>query len=88
MPSGWWYDPRWSSGVIETDCWMALAPIVIDGQVPCSEGIRQRVRLETEQPTWFTQVPWIAWPSMTTGGGPAVAGSDGRVRSDGLSILV
>ena len=42
-------------------------PTVFDGQVPCSEWDRQRVRLETEQPIYFVQVPWIAWPSKTAG---------------------
>jgi len=36
-----------------------------DGQVPCSGSRRQRVRLETEQPTGVVQVPWIAWPSSS-----------------------
>ena len=40
-----------------------------DGQVPCSEGISQRVRLETEQPIWFVQVPWITWSSPNAGSG-------------------
>ncbi len=44
-------------------------PAVIDGQVPCSGWGRHRVRLETEQPICFIQVPWIAWPSMTAGRG-------------------
>ncbi len=34
-----------------------------DDQVPCSGWFRQRVRLETEQPTWLIQVPWITWSS-------------------------
>ena len=46
-----------------------FTPAVIDGQAPCSEGGRYRVRLETEQPTCFIQVPWIAWSSMTAGKG-------------------
>jgi len=36
---------------------------LLDDQVPCSERFRQRVRLETEQPTWIFQVPWITWSS-------------------------
>ena len=38
---------------------------VIDDQVPCSGCVGQRVRLETEQPNRFTQVPWSTWSSMT-----------------------
>ena len=37
---------------------------VIDDQVPCSGCVGQRVRLETEQPNRFTQVPWSTWSSM------------------------
>ena len=46
-----------------------LVPAIIDDQVPCSGGSRQRVRPETEQPTWTNQVPWIAWSSMIAGAG-------------------
>ena len=42
---------------------------MIDGQVPCSGRARQRVRLETEQPTWFTQVPWSTWSSIIAAAG-------------------
>ena len=35
-------------------------PVVpIDGRVPCSGSWRQRVRVETQQPTCSAQVPWI-----------------------------
>ncbi len=46
------------------------APAILDGQVPCNGWCRQRVRLETEQPTCSVQVPWITWPSMTAGRSP------------------
>ena len=38
---------------------------VIDDQVPCSGCCGQWVRLETEQPNRFIQVPWSTWSSMT-----------------------
>jgi len=45
-----------------------------DDQVPCSGWSRQRVRLETEQPIWLIQVPWITWSSSI---------ADGRYREVG-----
>jgi hypothetical protein len=44
-----------------------VVPAVVDDQVPCSGWFRQRVRLETEQPTWLIRVPWITWSSTTAG---------------------
>ena len=56
-------------------------PTMNDDQVPCSGWSRQRVRLETEQPTWLIQVPWITWSSFIAGGKNSITvGSGGMAK--------
>ena len=59
------YDSRRRTIVFGDDADGNIRSAVIDDQVPCSGCVGQRVRLETEQPNRFTQVPWSTWSSMT-----------------------